>query len=93
MKNSIAICFYLLFLFTESRYLFYILQNLSRILTSELYFRPDAQAQINGYTAARYKKFDTKEDAEEFVKENALSKPVVDRREKASGDSQVGKTV
>lgn len=50
---------------------------------------PDAQAQINGYTAARYKKFDTKDEAEEFVKENALNKPVVDRREKASGDSQV----
>ncbi|XP_047468646.1 ribonuclease H1-like, partial [Penaeus chinensis] len=50
---------------------------------------PDAQAQINGYTAARYKKFDTKDEAEEFVKENALNKPVVDRREKASGDAQV----
>lgn len=62
-------------------------------IKTELHFRPDAQAQINGYTAARYKKFDTKDEAEEFVKENALNKPVVDRREKASGDSQVGKTV
>lgn len=62
-------------------------------IKTEFHFRPDAQAQINGYTAARYKKFDTKDEAEEFVRENALNKPVVDRREKASGDSQVGKTV
>ncbi|ROT85396.1 putative ribonuclease H1 isoform X2 [Penaeus vannamei] len=50
---------------------------------------PDAQAQINGYTAARYKKFDTKDEAEEFVKENALKASGRPPREKASGDSQV----
>ncbi|KAG7163074.1 Ribonuclease H1-like [Homarus americanus] len=42
---------------------------------------PECQKQINGFHCARYKKFSTKDEAEEFVQENAASNPVVDRRQ------------
>ncbi|KAK7070600.1 Ribonuclease H1 [Halocaridina rubra] len=40
----------------------------------------DCQEQIAGYSGARYKKFSTKTEAEEFVKEHAVHNPLVDRR-------------
>ncbi|XP_042232543.1 ribonuclease H1-like isoform X2 [Homarus americanus] len=49
---------------------------------------PECQKQINGFHCARYKKFSTKDEAEEFVQENAASNPVVDRREKPATERE-----
>ncbi|XP_050715109.1 ribonuclease H1-like isoform X2 [Eriocheir sinensis] len=42
---------------------------------------PECQKNIVGYAGARYKKFSTESEAKEFVQENSLTCPVVDRRE------------
>ncbi|XP_045116833.1 ribonuclease H1-like isoform X2 [Portunus trituberculatus] len=41
----------------------------------------ECQESINGYARARYKKFATEAEAKEFVQENSLTCPTVDRRE------------
>ncbi|XP_063882286.1 ribonuclease H1-like isoform X1 [Scylla paramamosain] len=50
----------------------------------------ECQENINGYTRPRYKKFATESEAKEFVQENALTCPVVDRREASKKDEDNG---
>lgn len=50
----------------------------------------ECQENINGYARARYKKFATESEAKEFVQENALVAPVVDRREASKKDEDNG---
>ncbi|XP_069165967.1 ribonuclease H1 isoform X1 [Procambarus clarkii] len=47
----------------------------------------ECQKQIQGYKCARYKKFATMDEANEFIQENSLTNPVVDRREKQVADT------
>lgn len=54
------------------------------------HFRAECQENINGYPRARYKKFATESEAKEFVQENALTCPVVDRREATKKDEDNG---
>ncbi|XP_053634770.2 ribonuclease H1 [Cherax quadricarinatus] len=53
----------------------------------------DCQEQIQGYRCARYKKFATMDEAKEFVQENSLTNPIVDRREKAASDAETESAV
>lgn len=57
-----------------------------------LFFRPECQKQIVGFSGARYKKFATLVEAEEFVQENRANKPVIDRRSKSETPASEGET-